>query len=77
MYLRLDSRNQSWNDLSKVSNSTNIDFTNNLDTYTIKASLAKSDDWKVRPTKGILIHLPASFTFVPKKKVKINKAIPT
>jgi hypothetical protein len=32
VYLRLDSRNQSWDDLSKVSNSTNIDFTNNLDT---------------------------------------------
>ena len=42
--------------------------------YIINASLAKSEDWKVKPTNGMLTQRPASFTFVPKKKVKIRRA---
>ncbi|MNY15109.1 hypothetical protein D3C86_1483090 [compost metagenome] len=50
-------------------------FTSIRDTYISKASFAKSEDWKVNPTKGIFTQRPASFTFVPKKRVKTSRAI--
>ena len=44
-----------------------------LATYIISANFAKSEDWKVIPINGMVIHLLAELISVPKRSVKNNK----